>query len=418
MKKKRNLFLIVIFIVPLVFIFSQCLTISKDKKDPRGDIFAGSSTCIKCHKDVYDNYLHTSHFSTTRLADIHSIGGSFKPHDNTFYFNKDLKVVMEQHADGLYQVTYLKGKQINTARFDITFGEVKAESYLYWNGNSIYQLPMSYFKSLKGWTNSPGFDSTYANYSRMIGRRCFECHSSYIKDLPAENQALGALKHEEFDKNSLILGIDCERCHGPAANHVNYQTTFPEEKKARYIATYASLSRAQKINMCAVCHSGNKNHILKTTFVFKPGDDLADFVEAPPYEKHVDSANLDVHANQSQLLASSKCFVNSNMDCATCHDVHKNERGNLALFSQKCMNCHTTAKHNFCPMAPKLGAAIKNNCIDCHMPARSSNIITVETEGKGRSVPYFVRTHHIAIYNDASQKIIDYINKSNKLTSK
>jgi len=417
MKSNRKLFLIIIFIVPLVFIFSQCLTINKDKPDPRGDIFAGSSTCIKCHKDVYDNYLHTAHFSTTRLADIHSIGGSFSPHDNTFYFSKDLKVVMEKRADGLYQVTYSKGKQINAERFDITFGGVKAESYLYWKGNQMYQLPMSYFRSL-GWTNSPGFDSTYANYTRMIGRRCFECHSSYIKDLPVETQGLHSLDAENFDKNSLILGIDCERCHGPSANHVNYQTAFPEEKKAKYIATYASLSRAQKINMCAVCHSGNKNLILRTTFVFKPGDDLANFVENPPYQKPVDSAKLDVHANQSQLLASSKCFINSNMDCATCHNVHQNERGNLAMYSQKCMSCHTTANHNFCPMAPKLGAAIKNNCIDCHMPARSSNIITVETEGKGKEVPYLVRTHHIAVYTDASQKIINYLKNNNKLISK
>jgi len=417
MKKNRKLFLIAVFIVPLVFIFSQCLTVT-NKPDPRGDVFAGSSTCVNCHKDVYDSYLHTAHFLTTRLADIHTIGGSFFGHENTFYFSKDLKVVMESRADGLYQVAYNKGKEVKAERFDVTFGGVKAESYLSWQGNQMYQLPMSYFKALNGWTNSPGFDSTYVDYSRMIGRRCFECHSSYIKDLPGQDQGLGSLANEAFDKNSLILGIDCERCHGPAANHVNYQTAFPEEKKAKYIATYASLSRAQKINMCAVCHSGNKNHILHTVFAFKPGDNLANFVETPPYQFPGDSAKLDVHANQSQLLASSKCFINSNMDCSTCHNVHKNERQNLALFSQKCMSCHTTANHNFCPIAPKLGAAIKNNCIDCHMPAKKSSVIAIETQGKGKQRPYLVRTHHIAIYPEESQKIIDYLKNNNKLASK
>jgi hypothetical protein len=52
------------------------------------------------------------------------------------------------------------------------------------------------------------------------------------------------------------------------------------------------------------------------------------------------------------------------------------------------------------------------------MPARSSNIITVETEGKGKEVPYLVRTHHIAVYTDASQKIINYLKNNNKLISK
>lgn len=28
---------------------------------------------------------------------------------------------------------------------------------------------------------------------------------------------------EQIDKNSLVFGIDCERCNGPAADHVNFQ---------------------------------------------------------------------------------------------------------------------------------------------------------------------------------------------------
>lgn len=415
MKSTRKLFLTLVFIVPLVIIFSQCLTINKNKPDPRDAIFAGSKTCITCHKDVYDNYLHTAHFSTTRLADIHSIGGSFDHGKNVFYFSKDQKVVMEQRKDGLYQVAYDKGKQVKAERFDITFGGVKAESYLYWKGNKIYQLPLSYFKTL-GWTNSPGFDSTYADYGRVIGRRCFECHASYIQDLPMKDQSLN--QTEAFDKNSVILGIDCERCHGPMTNHVNFHTAYPNEKDPKYVARYASLSRAQRIDMCAVCHSGNKSRVIRSTFYFMPGDTLSHFLEMPLFPAPVDSAKLDVHANQAQLLASSKCFIGSKMDCATCHDVHKNDRGNLALYSQKCMNCHKTENHNFCPMASSLGAAIKNNCIDCHMPKRSSNVIAVETAGKGRDVPYEVRTHHIAVYADASQKVMSYLKLANKPTTK
>lgn len=415
MKSNRKLFLILVFIVPLVVIFSQCLTINKNKPDPRDAIFAGSKTCITCHKDVYDNYLHTAHFSSTRLADIHSIGGSFDHGKNVFYFSKDQKVVMEQRKDGLYQVAYNKGKQVNAERFDITFGSVKAESYLYWKGNKIYQLPLSYFKTL-GWTNSPGFDSTYADYSRVIGKRCFECHASYVEDLPMKDQSLS--QTEELDKNSLILGIDCERCHGGMTNHVNFHTAYPNEKDPKNVVRYISLSRAQRIDMCAVCHSGNKSRVIRSTFYFMPGDTLSHFLEMPLFAAAVDSTKLDVHGNQAQLLASSKCFIGSKMDCATCHDVHKNDRGNVAMYSQKCISCHNTVNHNFCPMASSLGAAIKNNCIDCHMPKRSSNVIAVETAGKGRDVPYQVRTHHIAVYADASQKVMSYLKSANKPTSK
>jgi hypothetical protein len=414
MKSKRKLFLLLVFLIPLVIISSQCLTSNTAKPDPRGDIFAGSAACMQCHKDVYDNYLHTAHFSATSLSSESNVHGSFHNGSNAYAFNKDLKVVMEKRGDGLYQVTYLKGKEIRAERFDITFGGVKAESYLYWHGNEMYQLPMSYFKALNSWTDSPGFDSTRADYGRMIGTRCFECHSSYIKELPAQNQSL-LNRTVEYDKNSLVLGIDCERCHGPSANHVNYHLAYPEEKKAKYIATYASLSRAQKLDMCAVCHSGNKSRIIGPIFAFKPGDNLADFKEVDYFQPAVDSTKLDVHGNQNQLLASSKCFIMSKMDCATCHNVHNNERDQIAMYSQKCMNCHSTANHNFCKMAPAIGGIIKNNCIDCHMPARQSNVIAVQTAGKGRAIPYQVRTHHIAVYTDASQAVINYLKKYNKL---
>jgi hypothetical protein len=414
MKSRRKLVLGLIFLIPLTVIFSQCLTYDKHSGDPRGDIFTGSATCLKCHKDVYSDYIHTAHFTGSRLADIHTISGDFRPGHNVYAFSKDLKVVMEKRKDGLYQVEYFKGKEVKAARFDITFGGVKAESYLYWHDNELFQLPISYFKALSSWTDSPGFDTVNANYTRIIGDRCFQCHTSYIKKIPTNSQSLGQ-PVIKYDPKSLILGIDCERCHGPGANHVQYHLDNPNDKEAHYIVSYASLPRARKLDMCAVCHSGTKEMLIRNIFAFKPGDTLANFKEQAPYQGTPDSAKMDVHGNQYQLLASSKCFINSNMDCATCHNVHKSQRMDVAMFSQKCMDCHKTETHNFCKMAPQIGSIIKNNCIDCHMPARSSNIIAVHTADKGRAIPYVVRTHHIAIYADAAESVMKNLKKTNKL---
>jgi hypothetical protein len=214
----------------------------------------------------------------------------------------------------------------------------------------------------------------------------------------------------EFDRSSLIYGIDCERCHGPAANHVNFHTEFPNEKKAKYITTYSSLTRDQKLDACAVCHSGNKGMYNRSAFVFKQGDTLSKFREPDFTPQDPDPAALDVHGNQNGLLSASKCFRMSNMDCSTCHNVHVNEQANLAVYSQKCMQCHNGANHNLCKMADELGAAMKNNCIDCHMPAKPSNAIKVETANGKMAVPYMVRTHHIAIYPEESKKVMAFIN--------
>ncbi len=408
MLRNRKLLWFIIFAVPLLAIFSQCNIFStKDKPDPRGPAYAGSATCIKCHRDIYSNYLHTAHFSTSQTADGHSVSGSFVKGTNEFAFNNNVKVVMEKRADGLYQVAYENGKVINRQRFDISIGGVKAETYLYWKGNRLYQLPISYFKTLHKWTNSPGYDSTFADFSRLITVGCLECHASYIA---ASNKTADPHTNVDFDKNTMIAGIDCERCHGPAGDHVYYQTTHPEDKTAQHIITYASLTRTEKINMCTVCHSGSSGTMLRSTFGFKPNDNLTDYKIEDMFQT-IDPAKLDVHANQGRLLMTSKCYINSNMDCATCHNLHNNERGQLALYSQKCMSCHSTANHNFCPEATKLGAAIRSNCIDCHMPNKPSGVISVGAGGKGKISPYQVRDHHIAIYTDATEAVLKYLKK-------
>lgn len=411
MKIKRTVLLLLIFLVPLVIIFSQCFNPDK-KQDPRGKSYAGSISCKKCHQSVYNSYLRTAHYQASALSSAHNIHGSFAKNHNVFRFNDSLKVVMEKHKDGFYQVGYKNNKAFEAHRFDITFGGVKGESYLYWKDNRVYQLPMSYFNALNSWTNSPGYDSSNVDFSRTIGRRCFECHSSYIAELPQQTQSLNHIK--ELDKKTMILSIDCERCHGPSANHVNYQTKFPEEKNARYIKTYNALSRQQRLDMCAVCHSGNQASMLISTFAFKPGDTLAKFKEPEFYQANTNLTKLDVHGNQTQLLATSPCFIKSNMDCANCHNTHVNERANLVLYSQKCINCHKNSTHSFSKNQPALNALLQKNCIDCHMPAKPSNAIAVQIAGKKTAVPYLVRTHHITIYPAESKKILAYLKSAGK----
>jgi hypothetical protein len=411
MLKKRTVFFLLLLFIPLSVILTQCYT--KDKQDPRGEIFAGSETCISCHKDVYNSYVHTAHLETSRSADEKTIHGSFKEGKNKFDFGNCKSIQMEKRNNGIFQVAYINGKAAQAEKFDITVGGVKAETYLYWKGNELFELPLSYFSALHSWTNSPGYDAGKIDFNRPIVRRCMECHSSYIQELDNKEKSLTNRK-VEFNKASLILGIDCERCHGPAANHVNFHTEYPEIKKAKYITTYNTLTRQQKLDACAVCHSGNKDVYLRSAFIFKQGDTLAKFKEHNFAAQNINPDKLDVHGNQNDLLASSKCFISSNMDCNSCHNVHKKEAGNLTLFSQRCMTCHTAVRHNECKMLPKLGKAIKSNCIDCHMPAKPSNLIQVEAAGNKLQVPYEVRTHRIAIYPQETKKVMALIDNFSK----
>jgi len=288
-------------------------------------------------------------------------------------------------------------------------GGVKGESYLYWNGNGLYQLPISYYTKQHKWLMSPGYAPGQVDFSRIITKRCLECHGSFIGDEPGEEQGLTGA--EQFDKSSVVLSIDCERCHGPSAQHVEFQTENPQIKTAHFITTYASLTRTMRLDMCAQCHSGNKSEMIRSIFYFVPGDTLAKF-KLPEFYNAVDPTHLDVHGNQLQLLQTSKCFINSNMDCATCHDAHQNQRDNTLLFTQKCLNCHSTVNHNYCKMVNNTNAQfIKSNCIECHMPSLTTMAILSPNMDKTFSAGIAVHTHHIAIYPEEVKKIQALLNK-------
>lgn len=386
----------------LVLIFSQCVYTSSTH-GPRGDAYAGSAACVKCHAGIAASYVHTAHSRSVSAATKATIQGNFAPGANTFTINAANKIMMEKRDSGLYQVYYKDGKEIEAHRFDIVFGSVKGETYLWWKENQLFQLPVSYSNELHQWTNSPGYDSgREAEFDRQIEPRCFECHSSYIQLLQTASESSNMAK--ELDKSSVVYNIDCERCHGAAAAHVQYQTENPDSKTAKYIVSYKSLTRQQKIDMCAQCHSGNNNIRIRSLFAFQPGDTLLRYI-LPGYSNG--NNKLDVHGNQTQLLSQSQCFLHTNLTCTTCHDVHVNQRGNKALFNERCQSCHTSLQHtSLAKINTQTVQFINTNCITCHMPLQSSNKIILRTTGNKQSANIKVITHYIAVYPDVAKEVM------------
>ena len=65
---------------------------------------------------------------------------------------------MEDRDSGLFQAEYYHGVQKAAHRFDIVVGSgTRGQTYLYWQGNQLYQLPVSYFTPAHTWSNSPGY---------------------------------------------------------------------------------------------------------------------------------------------------------------------------------------------------------------------------------------------------------------------
>jgi len=404
---KRKTTVVAIFLIIAIVIFIRCTdsteqtTITNDK----GEAFAGSNKCVNCHKEIYEGFLHTAHNITSQPVSQKTVKGNFSFPDNILLYSYYSRLAMRDTDSGFYQVLYNRDKEVNRYRMDMIIGSgVRGQSYLSWRDNELLQLPASYFTTSHTWVNSPGFSIYAPAFNRIVNTRCLECPITFVKDTASNEYA------SRLDKTQLIYGVQCERCHGPAEKHVLYQEEHPGEKKSMYIYKLSGMTRQQKIDLCAYCHGGRRTDN-KPAFGYEQGDTLT---HLPVANITVSNEALDVHGNPYGLLAASKCFTHTEtLQCITCHNTHQEERGNLALFSTRCMQCHAENSASFCKMKQLPLSILEKNCIDCHMPVKKSKMLTVEDDDK-KNLPATLRSHFISVYPAESEKVLQLLHSAGK----
>jgi nitrate/TMAO reductase-like tetraheme cytochrome c subunit len=409
MYKYRQSAFVIFSLISLIMVCIACIN-KQNHKNASAKIsfnqFAGSATCATCHKNIYDNYIHTAHYLTSQPATEKFIKGSFESGENSFAYSNNEVIAMEKRSDGFYQVQYYNGTEKDKWRFDIAIGSgALGQSTLSWRDNMLFQLPITYFTAANRWSNSTGYPDN-AVFNRTISSRCLECHTTYAKTMSEQGEV-----PEKFDHNQIIYTVACEKCHGPGETHVKFHLQNLNQTKGRYITNPASFTKQQKLDLCALCHGGRLKKI-KPSFEFISGDKLSDFFDIDTTTSY--AANIDVHGNQLGLLRLSKCFIlGKTMTCNTCHNLHENETGEIQILSEKCISCHNNSEHQkLCKLNNTIGPSIKNNCIDCHMPLKPSNVVQVFLPHSNNATSALIRTHYITIYPGETKKVLDLMKTS------
>ncbi|UKT62976.1 cytochrome c3 family protein [Pedobacter mucosus] len=389
---RRRFFLIFCTLAIFVFVAVQCTQVKIKSSDSRGPAYAGSATCVSCHKNLSASAVHNAHLNASKMLTKPNSADSLHIPDGDFIFNEQTKVQVKNRVDGLYQSALINGFDKKTEHTDMIFGAGKsAYTFAFWYGKQLMQMPLNYLTKEHQWVNSPGFPDNQIYFGRPIISRCLECHSSFAdkKLIQGPNFTI----EEEYVKNSIIAGIDCERCHGPAAQHVTFQQENPTVKTAKYIVSYKKLALSQRVDLCGVCHSGTGIQTVSSTFGFKPGDTLKTLPQYSAYR----GEDPDVHGKQKQLLEASLCYKVGKAECITCHNIHDKSKPSVAIYSSKCISCHQDVKHE---TLKKNNAMLAKNCIDCHMPVKESHAIGFQMSNSKEKIPYKLHTHRIAIYKD------------------
>jgi len=346
--------------------------VNKAQGDASTSQYVGSQVCGQCHSDKYESFRRTAHHRTSREPGRDSISGRFDAGQNILRTkDSNLYFLMKAGKDGFYQSVFAKyDAQFYThrQRIDIVVGSGNhGQSYLYWDGNYLFQLPISYFREINRWVYSPAYWDGTADFARPVTARCLECHATYFEEI------VGTING--YHKKNYVLGVACERCHGLGSAHARDHQN--QAKEATRMVQPGRLSRDRQLELCAQCHSGTGRR-LQPSFSYQPGQPLKQYILLDHQDGRLKGG---VHTDdQLARLSLSRCFQKSStLTCITCHNPHDHERGNLARFSARCRQCHQPDQ---CQVAShQEGNATSRHCVDCHMPSRRDSHTQMQTAG-------------------------------------
>lgn len=300
--------------------------------------FVGAQTCAQCHAEMVESQKKTAMARTLARGaqpsplSVHA-GQNFRLQDFTYHIGK-------LQAGPSYSVA--QGEKSIEVPIAWAFGSGEISQVYYAKLNETWrESHFSYFPTIKGFDVTPAQRSKPETVEEAIGRpvpeaqlrTCFSCHST--------GMTVG-----KPDPERLILGVSCEACHGPGAEHVAaMKSGMPD---ATFIFNPRRLKAVEQVDFCGACHKTSVD-------VMMEGTSGVAAVRFPAYR-----------------LENSKCWGEAGderLRCAGCHDPHQPLVQVASSYDKNCLSCHanggptTKTQHlaAVCPRATK-------ECVTCHMP--------------------------------------------------
>jgi Tfp pilus assembly protein PilF len=348
--------------------------------------YVGMKACADCHADIAETYSKVAMGRSAYSPAAGPLIEDFTTNSEFYHAASHQYFRMSRENGKVYQERYQKGangKIINSMKLEaqLVIGSGNhARSYIHRSADGkMYQLPVAWYTQEEKWAMNPGYDNAgNPGFTRRITYDCAYCHGA----IPAIEPGLDRYNYAETSVFPADFhAIDCERCHGPGAKHVELANRNADDAQLKAsIINPASLSPKLQMDVCMQCHlettSSKLPHAVhrvdRSVYDFRPGEDLNQQIitfNHPPGTGHDDKFEI---AGQAYRLRMSKCFTASEgkLTCITCHDPHRVPEDRLSFQLQNCMKCHQKAS---CTAPPEARLAVADNCIQCHMPSRRTD---------------------------------------------
>jgi len=335
--------------------------------------YVGMETCASCHPDHHDTYQHTGMGRSFGLATRDRSDADYSGHPQVYdkaldlyyrpFWAGDSLKIAEFRLDGKDTIHYL----VQTISYVIGSGQ-HTNSHLINRGGYLFQAPITFYTQEKRWDLAPGFsDGHNSRFSRLIETECMTCHNGLPQPLA------GSLNGYE----AVPTGIDCERCHGPGAEHVRQKLAgilVDTANDIDYTIVHpGKLPLDAQLDLCQRCHLQGVTVLNEGSdwFDFRPGDRISDHwnIFLPDF---AGGNGGFLMASQAERLRRSACFVaTGGISCITCHNPHQSVRETpRAVFNQPCKDCHGGGSACKATLAVRQAGA--DDCSRCHMPRSGS----------------------------------------------
>lgn len=366
--------------------------------------YVGSQSCIECHSAICDSYAQTamgrSASSAAAAPVIENYAQDWVIASHGFRYRAELKegqiIHHEQLVDSSGQALVTHSETID---WELGSG-TRGRSYLIQRGEQMLMSPLTWYTMGGKFDISPGYAGSNRHFERPIGEACSNCHVGQIA-LANTHQS------DRFSRPAFTVPqIDCERCHGPAANHIQHHRDLLagtlKPKQSDPIVNPVALTPDRRDSVCYQCHLLGVEKVLRfghSETDFRPGQTLSDIWVI--FHKGYDgvAANKTTDAvNQVAQMESSQCFQQSGgqFSCVSCHDPHQTPpaANRDSYFREKCTTCHQSPQQECSlPRPQRLVLSPGDSCIQCHMPSLPS-----------RDVQHTSQTDH-RILRDARQVV-------------
>jgi photosynthetic reaction center cytochrome c subunit len=308
---------------------------------------SGSSRCVVCHVAEVEGYASS--------AMAHSLRRAAQEPDGIVNANGS-KITMHSSAKGYFQHWQNAGDETDY-RIDYVIGSGNhASGYLVDLGGHLFQSPVAYYKNRQSYDLAPGYEhQPDPDFTRPIREECILCHSGTALHVAG---TLNEYRSPIFPAEA--ESITCERCHGPAEEHL-------ADPRAGTIVNPAKLKPAARDSVCEQCH------LFGITRVPNPGKQISDFMPGQPaedvfttYHNANPAGDFRVISHVEQF-ALSACARNSagRLWCGTCHNPHSKPAQPVQFYRSVCLSCHEAS-------FPVSHPAKDSNCLECHMPRRDA----------------------------------------------